>query len=295
MQATGHIGIVAGESTPSRATRSSSAFTLIELLVVIAIIAILASLLLPALSRAKTQAVSLECLNNLKQLGVCWHGYASDNSDLLVPNNSVEGFTQTSSNSDTSSSLADGASWCMDHPRTDTTPINIINGLLYPYNQSVAIYHCPADKSTVEDANFTPLPSGQLRTRSYNMSQSLNGYPEFDTNLVVDIPWFKKLTDISNPNPSSCMVFIDVNEDEIIDAQFGMPTAPYYPNPNEWWDLPANRHNQGASLAFADGHVEHWKWQVAKIYQGWDPQTVAPGEQSDYQRVRSGIRLSFGN
>src|SRR5271156_4596839 len=66
-------------------------FTLIELLVVIAIMAILAALLLPALSKAKSQAQSIACLNNLKQLNVCWHLYIVDNNDSLVPNNSVTG------------------------------------------------------------------------------------------------------------------------------------------------------------------------------------------------------------
>ena len=64
---------------PARQT----AFTLIELLVVIAIIAILAALLLPALGRAKELAKSIQCRNQMRQIGLATRLYADDNSDLF--------------------------------------------------------------------------------------------------------------------------------------------------------------------------------------------------------------------
>ena len=118
-------------------------------------------------------------------------------------------------------------SWCPDHARTDTNTADLRSGVLFPYNTSVAIYHCPADKSTVETADGQPTT--QLRNRSYNMSQSVNGYPEYLMGLdmpgLSDIPFWKKFTEIRRPIPSQLFVFIDEHPDTLFDAQFGNPAG----------------------------------------------------------------------
>src|SRR5712671_447672 len=138
-----------------------SAFTLIELLVVIAIIAILAALLLPVLAKAKTTAQGAACLNNLRQLQFCWRLYVDDHNGLMPPSSDV-----------TSGHMWRGVepSWAVGDGVHDLTTSNLMRGVLYPYNKSVGIYRCPADKNTV--ANHPHI----LRTRTDQLSTYLNGY-----------------------------------------------------------------------------------------------------------------------
>lgn len=264
---------------------SNRGFTLIELLVVIAIIAILAAMLLPALSKAKSRGQGTACLNNLKQMQICMQLYALDFNDTLPPNNSVADIT-------TGSSLARGVSWCTNNARYDMEPVGIQNAALFPYNTSLGIYRCPADVSVVETPDGQK--TSQRRWRTYNMSQSVNGYPEFDPYLARLIPSFKKSTQINKPNSSELITFIDMHEDSIFDALFGMPTRQFWGEAKEWWDIPANRHAQGANIAFADGHAERFKWKVPKSVKAqFAPQPVPASEVPDYLKMQAGFRQGF--
>ena len=262
-------------STSQDLRRSSvNGFTLIELLVVIAIIAILAAMLLPALSKAKQKAYTIACLNNEKQLELCCHLYSNDNNDFLPPNQ-VGGFVSAPSTTNSPTTVTNINSWCPGIAPLDATLDNVESGLIFNYNHSSAIYHCPADNSTVD--GYPNLP----RTRSYCMEISLNCQDADST--------YHKFTEISQPPPTDIFVLIDTQEEDIWDATFGIFSADS-PYAGYWLDLPADHHQQGANLSFADGHAEYWHWQAAKIFKGnfWPPYSAA--DLADLQRLQQRIK-----
>ena len=124
------------------------------------------------------------------------------------------------------------------------------------------------------------------------MSLCINGAPEFDP-LSWANPSFKKFTEIRNPDPCRLFVFLEVQEDEIFDCNFGMPTLAIWGDVKTWWDIPASRHSVGCGLSFGDGHAERHKWRVPKTFSGTLPQPVPDPELPDYRWMQAGYRQSW--
>ena len=277
-----------GASADSVVGRRRPAFTLVALLVVIAIIALLLAILLPALSRAKAKAEEVTCLNNLKQLQTCAKLYSLDHDDLLLPNRYAYNLYTKAPSLGFSNDLT----WCPGLAPFDTTTENIERGLLFCYNKSTDIYRCPSDKSRVR------TPEGESlhlrRTRSYNLSQSINGTPYHDKTFFP--PSFAKESEIDDPSPSELLFFVGVHEDSILDSHFGIPPrgSIFDEEPLQWWDLPAGRHSHGGNFSFADGHVEHWRWATRKIFTELGQLVRQDGELQDFLRVQRGVKPKTG-
>jgi prepilin-type processing-associated H-X9-DG protein len=123
-----------------------------------------------------------------------------------------------------------------------------------------------------------------LRTRSYCMSIGLN---------CPDVPGsFKKYSDLTSPQPANTFVIIDTQEEDIWDATFGIFSSDSY-WVGYWLDLPADRHNRGANLSFADGHVENWHWKAPKFFEGvWWP-AYSDDDLADLHRLQQCVPLGL--
>ena len=230
---------------------SFAAFSLIEILVAVGIMALLFSLIAAGIGQARSRGRAAVCGNNFRQVIVTWNLYASDNQERLVSNvhlDLTEGWVR--------GSVVEG--------NLGATNAQFLIGkqhaLFAPYIETVESYRCPADES-VSAIHGIDYP----RVRSVSMNQAM-GYESH----AIWLPSkelarpgqdyyriFRLMDDFHEP--ARRFVFADESEVTINDPAFAVE-MPQNGRRHRWIDVPSARHQQGASLAFGDGHVEVVRW-----------------------------------
>ena len=99
----------------------------------------------------------------------------------------------------------------------------------------------------------------------------------------------RKQSSFQDPGPAKAFVFMDKHPMHMAGGTFIVSQ----PVDWSWFDFPDARHENGANLSFADGHVEHWRWKEAiTLYLAKNPTfnglPVPPGDR-DLSRLQECI------
>ncbi len=236
---------------------------MVELLAVIATIVILASLLLPAISKAKSKAQRTACFSNLHQLGLAWQAYHMENNGLLVPSYPDNPSVWVQGNMTKASDAAD----------EDL----IRQGKLYPFHQSTAIYRCPTDqRRLIEGQSIQPVRSYSMNAFMGARDPSLGPIPPTADPYAV----FAKEADLQHP--VDLWVMLDEDERSIDDGFFITD-----PVGRVWFDFPAisaHRHDFSFALSFADGHSQIWRHGDTRTFDVTSKTTEQSGNR-DLERL----------
>jgi prepilin-type N-terminal cleavage/methylation domain-containing protein len=207
------------------------AFTLIELLVVVAIIGILAALLLPALAHAKAKGRQIQCLNDLKQLGIAVHLYADENDDFVPRENGI-GSTNPWF---ILRSLTNGNVW--------------YNAWLLAAGKNAASNY--ADTTILALQQEFYLPSSLLACPSARFEPvSSMVYPQFsramNSRVMIGVPLIR-LSDLTQPSITPLLLDAGVPGETPLPNQL-----PYDGRPHVKWDRASARHRGFANAVFGD-------------------------------------------